>query len=196
MRNSENPVPATSEQTLPRTPVNRDMPQPPASPPSRKRHQASCGGEISPGPWARTTYTGRRPGGRLRLCTLLPCKGPDRTHRAPPFLYPVVFRDPNPRTGKRLFGCHTLGAPVPLPSAPQARFSALVPPCLPTALCSSLATSRVAFGCKARESLRADAVHKPLLGAIPKYTSLPLPGFLVAMLTVCQHPKLSAGFGI
>jgi hypothetical protein len=39
-------------------------------------------------------------------------------------------------------------------------------------------------------------VHQSFLGAIPEYIHLPLGGLLMAMLTVCQIPKLSAGFGI
>src|SRR5215212_1300470 len=54
----------------------------------------------------------------------------------------------------------------------------------------------VALGHKARESLRAKEVHHSFFGAIPKYGRLPLLGLLMAMLTVCQIPKLSAGFGI
>jgi hypothetical protein len=54
----------------------------------------------------------------------------------------------------------------------------------------------VAFGYKARESLRADEVHHAFLGPPPKHTPLPMLGLLMAMLTVCQIPKLSAGFGI
>src|SRR5687768_17821897 len=54
----------------------------------------------------------------------------------------------------------------------------------------------VALGHKARESLRGKEVHHSLLGPIPKHTPVPLLGLLMAMLTVCQIPKLSAGFGI
>jgi hypothetical protein len=54
----------------------------------------------------------------------------------------------------------------------------------------------VAFGYKARESLRAIEVHQSLLGPPPKYTPLPVLGLLIAMLTLCQIPKLSACFGI
>src|SRR5215207_10793443 len=54
----------------------------------------------------------------------------------------------------------------------------------------------VALGHKARERFRADVVHQSLLGPIPKYAPLPLLGLLLAMLTVCQIPKLSASFGI
>jgi hypothetical protein len=52
------------------------------------------------------------------------------------------------------------------------------------------------FGCKARESLRANVVHKSLLSPIPKHSGLPLLGPLMAMLADCQIPQLSAGFGI
>src|SRR5215203_5859600 len=44
------------------------------------------------------------------------------THKASVLLDPVVFHDPNPPTGARLFGCHQMGAPFPLLSPPQARF--------------------------------------------------------------------------
>jgi hypothetical protein len=54
----------------------------------------------------------------------------------------------------------------------------------------------VAFGHKARESLLAIEVHHSLLGPIPKYTRLPVLSPLMAMLTVCQIPKLSARFCI
>src|SRR5215207_1499616 len=54
----------------------------------------------------------------------------------------------------------------------------------------------VAFGYKARESLRGKVVHQSLLGPIPKYTRLPVLSLLLAMLTVCQIPKLSACFCI
>ena len=54
----------------------------------------------------------------------------------------------------------------------------------------------VALGHKARESFRAKVVHQSLLGPIPKHTPLPLLGLLMAMLTVCQIPKLPACFGI
>ena len=57
-------------------------------------------------------------------------------------------------------------------------------------------TSSGAFGYKAREGLRSILVHKSLLGALPKHARLPVPGLLVAMLAVCQLPKLSACFGI
>jgi hypothetical protein len=39
-------------------------------------------------------------------------------------------------------------------------------------------------------------VHHSFFGAIPKYARLPLLGLLMAMLTLCQIPKLSAGFGM
>src|SRR5918995_4219273 len=70
-----------------------------------------------------------------------------------------------------------------------------LPLCLPVSPCSSLATSRAA-GCKARESFRANLVHKSFLSPLPKYARLPLLSFLMAMLALCQIPKLSAGFGI
>src|SRR5215204_1951061 len=54
----------------------------------------------------------------------------------------------------------------------------------------------VALGHKARESLQGKEVHKSLLGPIPKYTRLPVLGLLMAILTVCQIPKLAACFGI
>src|SRR5215213_8505208 len=54
----------------------------------------------------------------------------------------------------------------------------------------------VAFCCKARECLRANVVHHSFLGTLPKYTPLPGLGLLMAMLTLCQIPKRSAGFGI
>src|SRR5687768_8885092 len=54
----------------------------------------------------------------------------------------------------------------------------------------------VALGHKARECLRCKEVHQSFLGPIPKYTPLPMPGLLMAMLAVCQIPKLSACFGI
>src|SRR5215212_508985 len=54
----------------------------------------------------------------------------------------------------------------------------------------------VAFGCEARERLRAKVVHRSLLGAPQKHPRLPVLGLLVAMLTVCQTLKLSACFGI
>src|SRR5215208_4897548 len=54
----------------------------------------------------------------------------------------------------------------------------------------------VALGHKARERFRGNEVHKSLLGAIPKYARLPLLGLLMAMLTLCQIPKLSACFCI
>src|SRR5215213_3359304 len=54
----------------------------------------------------------------------------------------------------------------------------------------------VALGYKSRESLRGKEVHHSFFGAIPKYTRLPLRGLLMAMLTACQIPKLSAGFGM
>src|SRR5215208_4283492 len=53
-----------------------------------------------------------------------------------------------------------------------------------------------ALGHKTRESLRGKEVHQSLLGPIPKHTRLPALGFLMAILTVCQVPKLSACFGI
>src|SRR5215208_6672758 len=54
----------------------------------------------------------------------------------------------------------------------------------------------VALGHKARKSLRADVVHQSLLGPPPKYTHLPVPSPLMAMLTMCQIPKLLTGFSI
>src|SRR5215204_3771913 len=54
----------------------------------------------------------------------------------------------------------------------------------------------VAVGHKARESLRANVVHHSLLGPPPKHSPLPVPGLLIAMLTLCQIPKLSACFCI
>ena len=54
----------------------------------------------------------------------------------------------------------------------------------------------VAVGHKARESLRRKEVHQSLLGPPPKYTPLPVPSPLMAMLTLCQIPKLSASFCI
>src|SRR5215208_2141591 len=54
----------------------------------------------------------------------------------------------------------------------------------------------VALGHKARKSLRADVVHQSLLGPIPKHTPLPVLGLLMAILTLCQIPKLSACFCI
>ena len=54
----------------------------------------------------------------------------------------------------------------------------------------------VAVGYKARESLRGKEVHKSLLGPPPKYTPLLVPSPLMAMLTLCQIPKLSACFCI
>ena len=54
----------------------------------------------------------------------------------------------------------------------------------------------VVFGYKARESLRGKEVHQSLPGPIPKHTPLPLLGLLMAMLTLCQIPKLSACFCI
>src|SRR5215212_9851853 len=54
----------------------------------------------------------------------------------------------------------------------------------------------VALGHKARERFRGNEVHKSLLGPIPKHTPLPLLGLLMAMLTLCQIPKLSACFCI
>jgi hypothetical protein len=54
----------------------------------------------------------------------------------------------------------------------------------------------LAFGVNPRESLRAIEAHHPFLGPIPKHARLPGLGLLVAMLAVCQVPKLSAGFGI
>src|SRR5688572_18559016 len=52
----------------------------------------------------------------------------------------------------------------------------------------------VALGHKARERFRGNEVHQSLLGPIPKYTRLPVPSPLMAMLTVCQIRKLSASF--
>jgi hypothetical protein len=43
----------------------------------------------------------------------------------------------------------------------------------------------VAFGYKARESLRVNEVHQSCLGTLPKYTHLPVLSLLMAMLTVC-----------
>src|SRR5215208_7923929 len=54
----------------------------------------------------------------------------------------------------------------------------------------------VALGHKARERFRGNVVHKSLLGPIPKYAPLPLLGLLMAMLTLCQIPKLSACFSV
>ena len=54
----------------------------------------------------------------------------------------------------------------------------------------------MAFGHKARQSLRAKVVHNPFLGALQKCVRLPAPGLLIAMHTVCQVPQLSDGFGI
>src|ERR671910_3412770 len=89
-----------------------------------------------------------------------------------------------------------MGAPFPLLSPSQARSTVLAPPpCLAVSPCSSLATSR-ATGCKARESFRANLVHQAFLSPLPKYARLPLLGLLMAMLALCQIPKLSAGFGI
>jgi hypothetical protein len=39
-------------------------------------------------------------------------------------------------------------------------------------------------------------MHKSLLSPLPKYARLPLLGLLMAMLALCQIPKLSAGLGI
>jgi hypothetical protein len=39
-------------------------------------------------------------------------------------------------------------------------------------------------------------VHKSFLSPLPKYARLPLLGLLMAMLALCQIPKLSAGWGI
>src|SRR5215218_6579965 len=77
-----------------------------------------------------------------------------------------------------------------------ARGNGLVPPCLPTTPCSSLATSSGVRLQSARERFRANVVHQSLLGPIPKYTRLPVLSLLMAILTLCQIPKLSAGFGI
>ena len=54
----------------------------------------------------------------------------------------------------------------------------------------------MAFCYKPRECLRAKVVHKPFFGTLPKHASLPGPGVLVAMLAVCQIPKLPTGFCI
>src|SRR5215212_651292 len=59
-----------------------------------------------------------------------------------------------------------------------------------------LLASRVAFGYKAREHLRAVEAHKSLLGPIPKHVRLPGKGPFVAMLAACQFPKLFSGFGL
>jgi hypothetical protein len=42
-----------------------------------------------------------------------PVPSHDLTHKASALGDPVVFHDPNPHTGTRLFGCHEIGAPIP-----------------------------------------------------------------------------------
>ena len=69
-------------------------------------------------------------------------------------------------------------------------------PCLPTGLYIALLVMGGAALCrKAQEGLRANEVHPSFLGAVPKHTHLPVLGLLMAVLTVCQVPKLSACLG-
>src|SRR5215210_982876 len=47
----------------------------------------------------------------------------------------------------------------------------------------------------AREGVRRNEVHQPVLGAFPEHTYLPILSLLLVMFTVCQLPKLLAGLG-
>src|SRR5919107_162244 len=76
------------------------------------------------------------------------------------------------------------------------RVVAFAPASQPLHVTRSLAASRVAFGSKARESLRTNLVHKSFLSPLPKHARLPVTGLHIAMLAVCQFPQLSACFGI
>src|SRR5215216_3059471 len=53
----------------------------------------------------------------------------------------------------------------------------------------------VAFLRKAREGVRPNEVHQSVLGALPEHAHLPILSLLLAMLTVCQLPKLLASLG-
>ena len=47
-----------------------------------------------------------------------------------------------------------------------------------------------------RGGVRRDEVCQSLLGTLPQHARLPIPGLLMAVLSVGQLPQLSAGFGI
>jgi hypothetical protein len=153
-------------------------------------------GRSPPGPSARTACTRRRPSARLRLRSPLPHNGPQ----------------PYPEGPRRSW---TLWCSMTLARMPVRACSGVMPWAFPflyfvlrgrvlprslllafQPLDVALNPRVVAFGCKAREGLRANLVLQAFLGPIPKHARLPVAGLLMAMLTVCQIPKLSTGLGV